>query len=140
MSESINKPKTQGKKQAYRLYAQYVLIGAALGAYYGIPSKFPRESIQYYYIVLYSIISGGVVTTFQVWKKGYSGKEKLVVFLKSFGMFFLFLAVLNARPFIEKWGGDGLVLAFTTLMGALVGFILGLKKKPVANKTTETKK
>lgn len=136
----MNKTNNQGMKQAYRLYAQTVLIGAALGAYYGIFYRNPGRPIDFSPVVLLSLLSALVVTVIQIWKKGYSAKEKLITFLKSFAMFFLFLAMLEARPLFEQWGGRGLVIAFTTLMGALVGFVLGLKKKPVATKTTETKK
>ncbi len=138
MTEQQNKPGNQVKKQGYRLYAQFVLIGAALGAYYGIFYRNPGRPVDFSPVVLLSLLSAVVVTIIQNWKKGYPAKEKLMIFLKSFGMFFLFLAMLEARPLFEKWGGKGLVIAFTTLMGASVGFILGLKKKPVATKTTET--
>jgi hypothetical protein len=140
MSNSVNKANNQAKKKGYRLYAQFVLVGAALGAYYGIFYRNPGRPIDFSPVVLLSLLSAIVVTVIQIWKKGYSAKEKLITFLKSFAMFFLFLAMLEARPLFEQWGGRGLVIAFTTLMGALVGFILGLKKKPVATKTTETKK
>jgi len=140
MTESLNKSKNQVKKQGYRLYVQYVLIGAALGAYYGIFYKNPERAVDFSPVILLSLVSALVITVIQIWKKGYPAKEKLIIFLKSFGMFFLFLAMLEARPLFEQWGGKGLVTAFTTLMGALVGFILGLKKKPVATSTTETKK
>jgi len=140
MSDSVNKTNNQAKKQGYRLYAQTVLIGAALGAYYGIFYRNPGRPLDFSPVVLLSLLSAIVVTVIQIWKKGYSAKEKLITFLKSFAMFFLFLAMLEARPLFEQWGGRGLVIAFTTLMGGLVGFVLGLKKKPVANKTTETKK
>jgi len=136
----VNKTNNQAKKQGYRLYAQTVLIGAALGAYYGIFYRNPGRPLDFSPVVLLSLLSAIVVTVIQIWKKGYSAKEKLITFLKSFAMFFLFLAMLEARPLFEQWGGRGLVIAFTTLMGGLVGFVLGLKKKPVANKTTETKK
>jgi len=140
MSDSVNKTNNQAKKQGYRLYAQTVLIGAALGAHYGIFYRNPARPLDFSPVVLLSLLSAIVVTVIQIWKKGYSAKEKLITFLKSFAMFFLFLAMLEARPLFEQWGGRGLVIAFTTLMGGLVGFVLGLKKKPVANKTTETKK
>jgi hypothetical protein len=140
MSDSVNKTNNQAKKQGYRLYAQFVLVGAALGAYYGIFYRNPGRPIDFSPVVLLSLLSALVVTVIQIWKKGFSAKEKLITFLKSFAMFFLFLAMLEARPLFEQWGGRGLVIAFTTMMGALVGFVLGLKKKPVATKTTETKK
>jgi hypothetical protein len=140
MSDSVNKTNNQAKKQGYRLYAQFVLVGAALGAYYGIFYRNPGRPIDFSPVVLLSLLSALVVTVIQIWKKGFSAKEKLITFLKSFAMFFLFLAMLEARPLFEQWGGRGLVIAFTTMMGALVGFVLGLKKKPVATKTKETKK
>lgn len=136
----MNKTNNQAKKQGYRLYAQFVLVGAALGAYYGIFYRNPGRPIDFSPVVLLSLLSALVVTVIQIWKKGFSAKEKLITFLKSFAMFFLFLAMLEARPLFEQWGGRGLVIAFTTMMGALVGFVLGLKKKPVATKTKETKK
>lgn len=140
MTKSQNKTNTQVAKQPYRLYAQFVLVGAALGAYYGIFYKNPERAVDFVPVVTLSLLSALVVTVIQIWKKGFSSKEKLLTFLKSFGMFFLFLAMLEARPIFEAWGGKGLVVAFTTLMGASTGFILGLKKKPMPTDTIEKKK
>ncbi len=140
MTNTENKKAVSGKKQGYRLYAQFVLVGAALGAYYGIFYRTPESPVDFSSVVLLSLLSAVVVTVIQIWKKGYPAKEKLMIFLKSFGMFFLFLAMLQARPLFEQWGGKGLVIAFTTLVGATIGFIMGLKKKPVATKTMGTKK
>ena len=140
MTKSSDESKNQVKKQAYRLYAQFVLVGAALGAYYGIFYKNPERAVDFGPVIILSLLSAVVVTVIQIWKKGYPAKEKLVIFLKSFGMFFLFLAMLEARPIFEAWGGKGLVIAFTTLMGTSVGFILGLKKKPLTSTTTGLKK
>ncbi len=140
MTNMENKKVVSGQKQPYRLYAQYLLIGAALGAYYGIFYQNPERSLDFSPVVLLSLLSAVVVTIFQVWKKGFSAKEKFLIFVKSFVMFFLFLAMLEARPLFEAWGGKGLVIAFTTLCGATIGFLMGLKKKPMGTKTTETKK
>ena len=140
MTNSENKKAVTGQKQGYRLYAHFVLVGAALGAYYGIFYRTPERAVDFSPVVLLSFVSAVVVTVIQVWKKGYPAKEMLMIFLKSFGMFFLFLAMLEARPLLEAWGGKGLVIAFTTLIGAVIGFIFGLKKKPVAPKTGEAKK
>lgn len=140
MTNSENKKAVTAKKQGYRLYAQFVLVGAALGAYYGIFYRTPERAVDFSPVLLLSLVSAVVVTVIQVWKKGYPAKEKLMIFLKSFGMFFLFLAMLEARPLFEQWGGKGLVIAFTTLVGATIGFVIGLKKKPVATKIIGTKK
>ena len=140
MTKLDNKKAVTPPKQGYRLYAQFVLVGAALGAYYGIFYRNPERAVDFSPVLLLSLVSGLVVTVIQLWKKGYSAKEKLMIFLKSFGMFFLFLAMLEARPLFEQWGGKGLVIAFTTLVGATIGFLMGLKKKPVTSKTMEKKK
>ncbi|HBO33465.1 MAG TPA: hypothetical protein DD636_01785 [Anaerolineaceae bacterium] len=140
MTNNEDKKANGEKKQGFRLYAQFVLIGAALGAYYGVFYRNPERAVDFSPVVLLSLLSAVVVTIIQIWKKGYPAKEKLMIFLKSFGMFFLFLTMLEARPLFEQWGGKGLVIAFTTLVGATIGFIMGLKKKPVAGKATEIKK
>ena len=140
MTNTEDKKAVTGQKQGYRLYAQFVLVGAALGAYYGIFYRTPERAVDFSPVLLLSLVSAIVVTVIQIWKKGYPAKEKLMIFLKSFGMFFLFLAMLEARPLFEQWGGKGLVIAFTTLVGATIGFVIGLKRKPVATKIIGTKK
>ncbi|MDD2522281.1 MAG: hypothetical protein PHW11_05645 [Anaerolineaceae bacterium] len=140
MSESSNKTNAPTKKQAYRLYAQFVLVGAALGAYYGIFYRPSDTPVLFVSVVLLSILSALLVTVIQIWKKGYAFKEILVIYLKSFAMFFLFLVMLWARPTVMEWGGKGWLIAFTTLVGGVIGFIMGLKKKPVAENPKGTKK
>lgn len=140
MTITENKKTVTPKKQAYRLYAQFVLVGAGLGAYYGIFYRATENTVQFVSVVLLSLLSALLVTVIQIWKKGYSFKEIMLVYLKSFAMFSLFLLMLWARPIFEKWGGKGLVITFTTLVGAIIGFIMGLKKKPVGTKPAETKK
>lgn len=140
MSESLSKDNKPVKKQAYRLYAQYVLVGAALGAYYGFFYRPTENTVLFISVVLLSLLSALLVTVIQIWKKGYSFKQILVVYLKSFVMFFLFLLMLWARPMVQEWGGKGLLIAFTTITGALIGFTMGLKPKPVNAKITENRK
>lgn len=140
MTENANKKGGSTTKQGYRLYFQYLLVGAALGAYYGIFYRNPDRPVDLSPVVLLSVLSGMVVTVIQIWKKGYSFKQQLLIFLKYFGMFFLFLAMLEARPIFEKWGGKGLVIAFTTFVGTVMGLFMGLKKKPVDTKPPEKKK
>ncbi len=140
MTNIENKTTGTNKKQGYRLYAQFVLVGAALGAYYGIFYRPSESTVLFISVVLLSLLSALLVTVIQIWKKGYSFKEILVIYLKSFAMFFLFLLMLWARPMIEQWGGKGVLITFTTVIGAVIGFIMGLKKKPAAIKTSETKK
>ena len=140
MTENANKKGGSTTKQGYRLYFQYLLVGAALGAYYGIFNRNPDRPVDLSPVVLLSVLSGLVVTVIQIWKKGYSFKQQLLIFLKYFGMFFLFLAMLEARPIFEKWGGKGLVIAFTTFVGTVMGLFMGLKKKPVDTKPPEKKK
>lgn len=132
MSKTVNNNAVPAK-QGYRLYFQYLLVGAALGAYYGIFYKPTETGVMFISVVLLSLLSAILVTVIQIWKKGYSFKEILLIYLKSFAMFFLFLVMLWARPMIMEWGGKGLLIGFTTFIGALIGFIMGTRKKPSAS-------
>ncbi|NLE84199.1 MAG: hypothetical protein GX603_06780 [Chloroflexi bacterium] len=139
MSKTENK-NVAPTKQGYRLYFQYLLVGAALGAYYGIFYRPADTGVLFISVVLLSLLSAVLVTVIQIWKKGYSFKEILVIYLKSFAMFFLFLVMLWARPMIMEWGGKGLLIGFTTFIGALIGFIMGTRKKPSATASDQDKK
>jgi glycerol uptake facilitator-like aquaporin len=128
MGEIKPKPK---QPQGFRLYFQYLLIGAALGAYYGIFYRNPGRPIDISPVFLLSVLAALVSTVFLSWKKKKTFREILVEFIKSFALFFLFLAMLELRPVMEKLGGKAAVIIFTTLVGAIVGLIMGTTRKPV---------
>ena len=109
MTKSSDESKNQVKKQAYRLYAQFVLVGAALGAYYGIFYKNPERAVDFGPVIILSLLSAVVVTVIQIWKKATQLKRTgdLPQILRNV---FLFTAMLEARP-ILKHGGKGLVVA-----------------------------
>ncbi|MGI6251534.1 MAG: hypothetical protein ACOYKD_09300 [Anaerolineaceae bacterium] len=124
------KPK-QSPSQGYRLYAQYVLMGAALGLYYGI---FYRESTyapDFLAITILSALAAVVATVVRGLKNRKEAKAWVGEFAQSFLMFFLFLGALQSRSIVyEKFGKIPMII-FTTVVGALAGFILGLRKKPM---------
>lgn len=132
MSEKNLKTK---QPQGYRLYFQYLLIGAALGAYYGIFYTNPGRPIDFSSVLLLSIVAGLITTVFTSWKKKRTFREILIEFVKSFVLFFLFLAMLELRPVVENLGGKAAVIIFTTLVGAVVGIIMGTKKKSEVSST-----
>lgn len=131
MSRKKGTGKVSLKQGGYRLYAQWLLIGAAIGAYYGVffNTSPEAENIMFVSVLLLSLIPAIGITIFQNWKKGYPAKQKWMTFGKNFLLCFLFVAMLWLRPFVYQFGGKWAVIAFTTIFGMIVGVIMGLRKK-----------
>ncbi|MFZ3070647.1 MAG: hypothetical protein WA110_05955 [Anaerolineaceae bacterium] len=116
--------------QPYRINMQFVLIGAALGLYYGISYKGMTLEPDYVRVVIWSLAAALITVIVRSWKKGYSFKTILLDFLKMASLYLLFLVGLEFRKQVDVWGGKTAVIVFTTIIGAIIGFILGTQKKP----------
>ena len=119
----------ENNKNQYRIYMQFVLIGAALGLYYGVFYKGPQAPPDYFMAILLSAVAAVITVVVRSWKKKRPFKEIAVDFLKIFGMFAVFMISLELRKVIfERWGKTAVII-FTTSVGTLVGLALAIRKK-----------
>jgi glycopeptide antibiotics resistance protein len=123
----MNTPK---EKKGYRIYLQYVLIGGAIGLYYGLFYRGPQSPPDYFMAILLSFVAAAVTLIVRFWKKKPSLTEILVDFLKIFGLFAAFLLGLELRKVIYEMWGKTTVTIFTTSLGVLIGLIVALRAKP----------
>jgi hypothetical protein len=122
MTEQSNKPQ-------YRIYLQYVIIGAALGLYYGLFYRGAQSSPDYAMAIILSVFAALVTVIVRSWKKKRPFTQILMDFLKMFAIFVVFLVGLELRKVIfERWGKT-IVAIFTTGMGILIGLALAILKK-----------
>lgn len=120
---------SEGKTQ-YRIYMQYVLIGAAIGLYYGLFYRPTGTEPDFFMAILLSLVASLVTVVIRSWKKGRNFSELLIDFLKILSMFSAFMVGLEMRKVIYNQWGKTVVTLFTTTLGVLVGFIAALRKKP----------
>ena len=120
----------QNQTPSYRLNMTYLLIGAGLGLYYGITYRGVVSEPEYVRVLIWSFIAALVTVIIRSIKSKPGIKAFLLDLLKMFLLYGTFLMALEFRKQIEIWGGKASVIVFTTSIGALVGIILGLQKKP----------
>ena len=115
--------------QPYRIYTQYILIGAAFGLYYGL---FYRESTRepdYLIAALLSVVAAAVTVVVRSWKKGRTFQEILLDYGKVLFFFLVFMLGLELRKWVAGIGGKTAMVIFTTTIGTVLGFFAALRKK-----------
>ncbi len=125
-----NKKKPVQEIKGYQVYTQYILVGAAIGLYYGLFSRTTQTSPDYVMVVILSIFAGLLTTVVRNWKKKKTFAESVLDFLKITGMFFVFLLALQIKPTIERLGGRTLAIVFMTVLGIGFGLVMGVRRKP----------
>jgi hypothetical protein len=121
--------KKKGTPQSgYRIYAQYVLVGAAIGLYYGLFNRNTMEP-DYGMAVILSVLAGLVTTAVMSLRKRKTFRNIFFDFIKTTAMFTAFLMALQIKPVLEEIGGRILVITFMTSLGAIFGLILGSRRK-----------
>lgn len=124
---------TQNDKKGYRIYLQYILIGGAIGLYYGLFYRGPQSPPDYFMAFLLSFIAAIVTVVVRFWKKKPDFSTIFVDFLKIFGLFAAFMFGLELRKVIYEMWGKTTVTIFTTSLGVLIGLIVALRAKPEEN-------
>jgi len=119
----------------YRIYAQFVLIGAAIGLYYGIFFRSPQAEPDFVMAIILSIIAALVTVTVRSWKKGRTFKAILIDFFKILVMFMAFLVGLELRKVIYDLWGKTVVVIFTTGLGIIIGLVAAIRKKEMAGES-----
>ncbi|MEE4176469.1 MAG: hypothetical protein V2I46_03075 [Bacteroides sp.] len=123
----MSQAKPQG--QQYRLYFQFVLIGAAIGLYYGLFYRASQTEPDFGMAIILSFIAALVTVVIRSWKKGRTFKVILIDFLKILAMFLAFMIGLELRKVIYELWGKTILVIFTTGLGILVGLLAAIRKK-----------
>ncbi len=126
-----NTKKTAKQQTGYRIYSQYILVGAALGLYYGAFYRSTQDSPDYGIAVILAVLAGLITTVARSWKKKKSFREIALDFVKITAMFLVFLIALQLKSVLDRIGGRVLVIAAMTLVGMIFGLIIGVRRKPV---------
>jgi hypothetical protein len=116
----------------YRIYAQFVLIGAAIGLYYGLFFRSPQTEPDFVMAIGLSVLAALVTVIVRSWKKGHTFKAILIDFFKILVMFMAFLVGLELRKVIYDLWGKTVVVIFTTGLGIIIGLVAAIRKKEVA--------
>lgn len=108
---------------------RYILIGAAIGLYYGIFYRPTDTSPDYGIAIILSILAALVTVAVRFWGK----KEPFTTIAKSFLGTFAFYAVilltLAVRKFAEQIGGRIGVTVVTTLIGVGLAYFLATSRR-----------
>ena len=112
----------------YRIYAQFILIGAAIGLYYGLFFRTPQTEPDFVMAIILSFFAALLTVVVRSWKKGLSFKAILIDFLKILVMFMAFMVGLEMRKVIYDLWGRTVVAIFTTSLGSIIGFLAAIRK------------
>ena len=129
--------KNKEEKTQYRIYMQYVLIGAAIGLYYGLFFRPTGTEPDFLMAILLSLAASIVTVVIRSWKKGRPFSEILIDFLKILSMFSAFMVGLEIRKVIYNEWGRTVVIVFTTTLGVLIGFVAAIRRKTDEKKSNE---
>jgi energy-converting hydrogenase Eha subunit A len=118
-------------KIGIRAYLIYLLVGAALGLYYGLFYKHPGTPPAYLMAVVLALVAGVVTIAVQFWKKKAPFREMLKDFLRVFVIFAVFLVGLELRKVIFEEFGKTVVTIYTTTLGLVLGLIVAYQRHSV---------
>jgi len=121
-------------RQGYRIYAQWVLIGAAIGLYYGLFYQPTDTAPDFGMAVILSVLAALVTVIIRSWKKGFAFKNILVDFLKILAMFLAFMVGIEMRKIVYNIWGKTMVIVFTTSLGLIIGLLAAIRKKDLSGK------
>jgi hypothetical protein len=113
-----------GRKQ------RYVLIGAALGLYYGIFYRPSDTAPDYGIAILLSIVAALVTVAIRFWGKKQPFRILAESFVRTFLFYAVFLLVLAVRKLAEQMGGRAAVTVLTTVTGIGLAYLLATRKGP----------
>jgi hypothetical protein len=113
-----------GRKQ------RYVLIGAALGLYYGIFYRPTDTAPDYGIAILLSIVAALVTVTIRFWGKKQPFRIIAESFVRTFLFYAVFLVMLAARKLAEQIGGRAAVTVLTAATGIGLAYVLAARKGP----------
>ena len=107
---------------------RYVLIGAAIGLYYGLFYRPSGTDPDYGIAVILSVVAAAVTVAIRYWKKKPSFTTLIKGYLETFLFYLVLLLTLAVRQLAEQIGGRlGLTLV-TTLVGMGMGYFMAIRK------------
>lgn len=107
---------------------RYVLIGAALGLYYGIFYTPSGTDPDYGIAIVLSLFAALITVAIRFRKKRPSFSGMLRAFGETLLFFLVFLLTLAARTYIVQLGGQIALAVFTTVVGCGMGYVLAIRK------------
>lgn len=122
--------KTMTKKDpvAVGRIQRYVLMGAALGLYYGIFYKPSDTAPDYGIAVVLSILAAAVTVAVRFWKKKAPFGILVRSYLETFLFYLVLLLTLAVRQLAEQLGGKLAVTLVTTLVGIGMGYFMATRQ------------
>jgi len=114
-----------------RTYLIYLLVGAALGLYYGLFYKHPGTPPAYLISVVLAFLAAGVTVAVQYWKNKAPFRVMLKDFLRVFVIFAVFLVGLELRKVIFEEFGKTVVTIYTTTLGLVLGLIVAYQRHSI---------
>ena len=108
---------------------RYVLIGAAIGLYYGLfyrPSSTPPD---YGIAIVLSILAAAVTVVIRFWKKKASFSSLLKSYIETVLFYLVLLLTLAFRQLAQEVAGKLGVSLVTTLVGIGMGYVMAIRKK-----------
>jgi hypothetical protein len=125
MAAKQTRKRNRPQETATTRLRRYVLVGAALGAYFGYFFRPVREEPSLTLVVVLSLISALAATLVKWWftrqQAGWTPGYLLRYALRMWVTFAIFLAMLEGRHIAYDLGGRLAVIVFTTIAGAGLG-------------------
>ena len=108
---------------------RYVLIGAAIGLYYGLFYQPSTTDPDYGIALVLSFLAAVVTVAIRFWKKKASFSTILKSFVETFLFYSVLLLTLAVRHVAQQIGGKIGVTLVTTLVGMGMGYVMATRKK-----------
>ncbi len=108
---------------------RYILIGAAIGLYYGIFYRPSDTSPDYGIAIILSILAALVTVVVRFWGKKEPFPNLVRSFLGTFAFYAVILLTLAIRKVAEQIGGRIGLTVVTTLIGIGLGYFLAASRK-----------
>jgi len=119
------------KKEAIQIgmIQRYLLIGAAIGLYYGLFYRSSDVQPDYGIAIMLSVLAALITVVVRFWKKKQPFPVILKYFFEMLLLFSVFLLTLAIRQLADQIGGRFAVVLVTTLSGIGLGYFMATRKK-----------
>jgi hypothetical protein len=108
---------------------RYVLIGAAIGLYYGLFYQPSGTDPDYGIAFILSLLAAAVTVAVRFWKKKASFPTLVKSYFETFLFYLVLLLTLAVRQLAQQIAGKFGVTVVTTLVGMGMGYVMAIRKK-----------